>query len=1089
LFWGNKKEAPLSFRKTRKIGLVLASLQGGASSELWSDFAQLALQSASSLFVFPGGRLGCPNDSEYLRNTLFDLANPKNIDGLISWGSSLGGSVSIEEVKDFHKKFNGFPCVTIGMKREGLPGITFDAYTGVMHELIHCIQVHKATRIAFIRGPENHLSANDRFRAYLDALKVCNLPFDPSLVSDPFGWTDGSKALEQLVSERKLIPGKDFDTLCCASDLMMFDAGKILENRGVVIPKDLRVLGFNNSSESHLLKVPCTTVTMPIKQMALLSWSMVEEMLDKGTVTGPDILLPSESIIRRSCGCEDSLGGVENAKKLFTSKDAYLQWISNTFKISETLMQQDILPLLELADHFTQEDMLLSEKIKQRMGNLSYRFLDAGGDPSRISETLTWFELFFANDAFKQNLSTQIRDVILRERDLVSNEHAYALSVQKKKLNSLGYDLLSVRNLSSLFGLLEKHLPRLGIVQCYLVMYHDEKQSRFLGGYDENLVFGEEELFAKELLLPLSLFESLKRGIFVIEPLYMENQTLGYLVIQTSIFEGSLMEELRIVLSSTLKNLVPLEAETKAKEQAQRSRMDFFVTVNDALRNPLDSILQLFVSLEEKNLADREMKKSIENIEDQIVKAKHVLDLTLSQTGALGLDFQIFDCSSLVKEFLVEGKTYYEGSFDLPAVYADRKRLLQVFSIIQDRILSDGGICRVTIEIKKEGLLLHFCSSFEGWHSEFYKQDPGFSLAERIVLMTGGAFTYQRNAVCLRLPWPAMGGSPAVLASQPCAPSYYIVEDETCLLPENLSTLGAVETYKASDIGRKGLIPSSMYSIVYDARQGKMEAQLALQVLRQDPVASALPCICLGCPDGYETIGSALESLGLIPEGSALYVFGDLPHGLSSLVSPDLFVRIYSFEEFKEIATKRVPALIVADVCDVELFERIRKGPVASAVPIVIVKETWKESEVDSLYGFPNILIANTGVADTREFHSHLIELMGGGALLPPSTGVLVKRAVVFLSGHATSQISRWQLAEAVNVSEDYLTRIFKKETGLSPWDYLKWQRIYIATNLLRQSGLTINEVASQAGFRDQAYFCRVFKKLKGFSPGTIRTR
>jgi DNA-binding LacI/PurR family transcriptional regulator/AraC-like DNA-binding protein/signal transduction histidine kinase len=1087
-----KRRFPLSLKETRKIGLILASIHTGASNDLWSDFAHIASQSESSLFVFPGGRLASPNDFEYLRNTLFDLANPKNIDGLISWGSSLGGSVSIEEVKDFHKKFNGFPCVTIGMKREGLPGITFDAYTGVMHELIHCIQVHKATRIAFIRGPENHLSANDRFRAYLDALKVCNLPFDPSLVSDPFGWTDGSKALEQLVSERKLIPGKDFDTLCCASDLMMFDAGKILENRGVVIPKDLRVLGFNNSSESHLLKVPCTTVTMPIKQMALLSWSMVEEMLDKGTVTGPDILLPSESIIRRSCGCEDSLGGVENAKKLFTSKDAYLQWISNTFKISETLMQQDILPLLELADHFTQEDMLLSEKIKQRMGNLSYRFLDAGGDPSRISETLTWFELFFANDAFKQNLSTQIRDVILRERDLVSNEHAYALSVQKKKLNSLEYDLLCVRSLSSLPGVLEKHLPQLGIGQCYLVMYQDEEKSIFVGGYDENQAFWENEAFDKELLLPPPLFKSLKRGIFVMEPLFMENQALGYLVLQTTTFDGSLMEELRTALSSTIKGTFLLESANKAKEQAeqaQQSRSEFFVNVSDSLRNPLDTILQLFASLKAKALTDSEVKKSIDSIEDQIDKANHLLDLTLSQTGALGLDFQIFDCSTLVKEFLVDGKTLYEGNLDLPAVYADRKRLFQVFSIIKERILSDGGICTATTEIGKEGLQISLGSSFEGWKSELYKQDPGFSLAERIVLMTGGAFTYQGNTVCLRLPWPTMGGSPSVLDLPSFAISYYITEDKTCLLPANLRTLGAIENCNASDIGRKGLIPSPMHSIVWDARQENLESQLALHVLRRDPVASALPFICLGCPEGYETIGSALESLGLMHEGGNLYVLGDLPSGLSSLVSPDLLVRVSSFGEFKEIAGKKLPSLLITDTCDMELFDRIRKGSVASTVPIVIVKETWHEREVESLYHIPNILIANTSVADSQEFYSRLMELFCGGDLLPPLTGVLVKRAVVFLSGHATSQISRWQLAEAVNVSEDYLTRIFKKETGLSPWDYLNRQRIYIATNLLRQSGLTINEVASQTGFQDQAYFCRVFKKIKGFSPGTVRTK
>ena len=86
-------------------------------------------------------------------------------------------------------------------------------------------------------------------------------------------------------------------------------------------------------------------------------------------------------------------------------------------------------------------------------------------------------------------------------------------------------------------------------------------------------------------------------------------------------------------------------------------------------------------------------------------------------------------------------------------------------------------------------------------------------------------------------------------------------------------------------------------------------------------------------------------------------------------------------------------------------------------------------------------------------------------------------------------RVSRWQLAEYVNISEDYLTRIFKKDMGLSPWDYLNRYRVQLATEMLTQTGSTINEVASATGFQDQAYFCRVFKKIKGVSPGQVRNR
>jgi AraC-like DNA-binding protein len=99
----------------------------------------------------------------------------------------------------------------------------------------------------------------------------------------------------------------------------------------------------------------------------------------------------------------------------------------------------------------------------------------------------------------------------------------------------------------------------------------------------------------------------------------------------------------------------------------------------------------------------------------------------------------------------------------------------------------------------------------------------------------------------------------------------------------------------------------------------------------------------------------------------------------------------------------------------------------------------------------------------------------------------LVKKTILYFNKHLGSHISRWKLAESVHVSEDYLTRIFHREMGLSLWDYLNRYRILFAANLLRQSDDTIQEIALRSGFQDQAYFCRVFKKILGIPPGKIR--
>ncbi|RPH59343.1 MAG: AraC family transcriptional regulator, partial [Chloroflexi bacterium] len=101
----------------------------------------------------------------------------------------------------------------------------------------------------------------------------------------------------------------------------------------------------------------------------------------------------------------------------------------------------------------------------------------------------------------------------------------------------------------------------------------------------------------------------------------------------------------------------------------------------------------------------------------------------------------------------------------------------------------------------------------------------------------------------------------------------------------------------------------------------------------------------------------------------------------------------------------------------------------------------------------------------------------------------LVKRAVAYLHQNYTRPLARWEIAEVVGVSEDYLTRVFNRELGLSPWDYLNRYRVLQAQNLLKTTSHSIGAIAKQVGFSDGAYFSRVFSKITGLSPQGYRGR
>ncbi|MDR1096429.1 MAG: helix-turn-helix domain-containing protein [Spirochaetaceae bacterium] len=291
----------------KRIGLILASIHTGAAVNMWASFVQTAEAQDRTLFVFPGGLLGVRTDLEYLRNSVYALANTRNLDGMVSWSSTIGFPLSHERLDAFHAAFEPLPYLTIAEKAPGRPCLNFDAYKGMKELVGHFINEHGARRIAFLRGPEHHVSAQDRLQGYRDALQAANLSYDGRLVTGPFGWENGDGAAAQLVESRGLLPGRDFDTLIGSSDMMTVPAIQYLHERGYTMAKDYRAGGFNNSAESEILPHPLSTVRMPYMELAGESLRILKDLMNGNGNGGRNSdggrVLPCEVVIRESCGC------------------------------------------------------------------------------------------------------------------------------------------------------------------------------------------------------------------------------------------------------------------------------------------------------------------------------------------------------------------------------------------------------------------------------------------------------------------------------------------------------------------------------------------------------------------------------------------------------------------------------------------------------------------------------------------------------------------------------------------------------------------------------------------------------------------
>ncbi|MEH0155597.1 AraC family transcriptional regulator [Limibacter armeniacum] len=94
-----------------------------------------------------------------------------------------------------------------------------------------------------------------------------------------------------------------------------------------------------------------------------------------------------------------------------------------------------------------------------------------------------------------------------------------------------------------------------------------------------------------------------------------------------------------------------------------------------------------------------------------------------------------------------------------------------------------------------------------------------------------------------------------------------------------------------------------------------------------------------------------------------------------------------------------------------------------------------------------------------------------------------------YIKEHLAGDLSNKVLAGVANVSEDYVGQYFKMLTGINPQDYIEYQRMEKAVELLRTSKKSIRAIGQEVGYKDTAYFCRRFKMMFGIPAGKMRRR
>lgn len=215
----------------------------------------------------------------------------RGIDGILSFCSGPQTSHIYEAYQ------SGIPCLSIEAKIESVPYVICDNADGI-RQAINYIISKGHEKIGYISGPLTSFAGHERFDAFIKCMRENNLPIQPDYIAygQDFTYEDGVTAARRLLKQcTDHLP----TCILCAYDEYAGAAYLLLQNNGLMVPRDISICGFDDLSMAKYLSL--TTVRQNRLEIGHTAARVLIDMINEKEILNKEIRIKTELISRTSC--------------------------------------------------------------------------------------------------------------------------------------------------------------------------------------------------------------------------------------------------------------------------------------------------------------------------------------------------------------------------------------------------------------------------------------------------------------------------------------------------------------------------------------------------------------------------------------------------------------------------------------------------------------------------------------------------------------------------------------------------------------------------------------------------------------------
>lgn len=283
----NRLALSLRQNQTHTIGVIIPNLDY-VLSQMVRGIDEVALEAGYTVMV-------CQSNESFGREILNTQRLLESlVDGfIISVSSETKSFEHFKKIQDRNLPVVVFDRITPHLLA---PSVRLDNQAGGFMATEHLIE-QGYKRIAVLAGPDNLGISNSRLEGYKNALKKHKIKFDADLVLHcDFNQDYAYYATQELLSRKKRP-----DAIFTISDRMAIGAMLAIKKKGLQMPTDIGLVGFNNEPVTGLVSPAISSVEMPSFEMGKAAAKLfIETMHDKASANNIEKILPPKLIVRES---------------------------------------------------------------------------------------------------------------------------------------------------------------------------------------------------------------------------------------------------------------------------------------------------------------------------------------------------------------------------------------------------------------------------------------------------------------------------------------------------------------------------------------------------------------------------------------------------------------------------------------------------------------------------------------------------------------------------------------------------------------------------------------------------------------------